>query len=129
MPKRRVTSKQKAASRRNLVKARAARKGRRPQGKSMLLVHFGSAEHINRVLKRQAFRPHPDQANVGHVFGTPWWNRRDPQFRGRYGYGHSGVTFTASRRAVVRDTDWPHPRSRMVPASAIHGRIKRLGRR
>lgn len=51
MPRRRVTTKQKAASRRNLAIARAKREGRKPTGKSTLLFHRTSPANADSIAK------------------------------------------------------------------------------
>lgn len=122
MPKRR-TAAQRAASRRNLVKARAAKRRGVPTGKMTLLVHFTNAKAKKAILK-EGFKPSNRASSVGkgHVFGTPYSRRKASGFQGKYGYGHTGVVFSVPRKLVKQDADWPHPDSRMVDVSAIKGR-------
>jgi len=127
VPKRRITTAaQSAAARRNLERARQSTKLRTKlsgqTGKNVLMVHHTSAKAKAGILKDQAFKPHPHQANTDHVFVTPYSNRHDPTFRGKYGYGYTGVKVLVPRKAVKQDSDWPHPQSFMVDKKALQGK-------
>lgn len=121
MPKRRTT-KQAAASRHNLEIARRKRATGRPVGKNVLMVHYTSGIKSKAIIKGQEFKPHPHQANIEHVFTTHYHNRKDPDFKGKYGYGHAGVVVSVPRKAIKPDTDWMHPKSFMFHKDAIKGR-------
>lgn len=125
MPRRRVTTAaQKAASRRNLQKARAAKKTGVPQGKNVLMVHATNAKAKGQILREQLFRPSPKASDVGkdHVFLVPYSQRKNRDFVGKYGYGRTAVVVSVPRKAIKADADWPHQHSRMVPAKALQGR-------
>ena len=119
MPKRRVTSKQQAASRRNLVKARAA-KGKVPRseygGKMVTLYHRTGERWAGRIVR--------DGFNVGGYGTQRTFGSTVMDGHGK-GYGHSIVSFKANRHHLLLDEHfadgerWYSVRAKNIKRSSI----------
>ena len=118
MPKKRRTPKQRAASRRNLEKARAARKSLTPMGKTVLLVHGTSQKKANKIVAEQRYRPHKHSPNL--TFFAPYSRRKTAK-----GYGRHLIGIKVPRKVI--QPDWTGERHAvMVDVKDLAGRkIKR----
>ena len=130
MPKRRVSAKQVAASRRNLIKARAARKKiprSRYGGKLVDLYHFTKPDRAASIMDSGGFNDKISSTQflrrkIGGEYPTFFWTKPNPDPMQSAGFGKSVLAVRVPRRKAHRDFDYP-------PGMAVYVRQKDLAGR